>query len=145
MFRTLKDLSEAAQACVALLHQVGEQLATFQATPNPDLAQKIQDLEVSRATWEAEVEALILKAKGQYDSARNAEERQKTMKKAMNAEPEDGGVEGMEELAAAYREAGLNFSPPHAQGGEGEELLPVPTSLAILAKMAPINAKWAGR
>jgi len=142
MFRSIKALSEAAQACVDLLSGIRADLASAEPAQDPELEQAVQRLEVSRAKWEAEIEALILKAKGQYDSARNAEERTKTMKKSYNAEADEGDAQSMEDVANAYRELGYNLSGGDGEGGEPNGVQPVPEGLAPHTKMAPVMAKW---
>ena len=65
----------------------------------------------------AEAHALILKAKGQYDSARAAEERTRRLA----SEPEEGPDERLEALRDAYAEVGV----PVGDGGFGaQEELP---------------------
>lgn len=41
--------------------------------------ERLNQLELTRATWEAEIEALLLKAESTYKSASNAESRSRTM------------------------------------------------------------------
>lgn len=88
------------------------------ASEDHSLRERLEALELKRATWEAEIEALVLKAKGQYDSARNAEERTKTMKKAYETDSEEGALEGEAEILEAYRKLGI---VPVDNGAASEE------------------------
>jgi len=95
---------------------------------------RLEDLERTRARWEAEMEALVLKADSTLKSASNAESRSRTM------------LRHAEKLADPFAEEGEEVETP-APGGhdpriETEEVLQVPVRLAPNNKAYALRAKW---
>ena len=95
---------------------------------------RLQELEVSRARWEAEIEASMLRADSTLKSAANAEARSRTM------------VRHAEKLVDPFSEEGDEV-PETAPGGddprgEAEELLQVPVGMAPNNKAHALRAKW---
>jgi len=157
MFRPFRHLSEVLQGCKTALEFLGDGVARHnrlqEGEDGEGLMQRIVVLEVARATWEsdwlaarvlfeAQIEAGIQKAKSHYDGARNAEERARTMKKAANAQTDDGDSTGEADIIAAYAEMG--FVPRgNGEGGEEEELSAVHELLAVPgSKQAALIAKF---
>ena len=95
---------------------------------------RLQELERTRAYWEAQMEALVLKADSTLKSASNAESRSRTM------------VRHAEKLVDPFSEEGDEV-PETAPGGddprgEAEELLQVPVGMAPNNKAHALRAKW---
>ena len=96
--------------------------------------ERLEELERSRAHWEAQMEALILKADSTLKSASNAESRSRTM------------VRHAEKLVDPFSEEGDEVPETAPRGDdpriEAEELLPVPVGLATNNKAEAMRAKW---
>ena len=95
---------------------------------------RLQELEISRAKWEAEIEASMLKADSTLKSAANAESRSRTM------------VRHAEKLVDPFDEESDEV-PEAVPGGddpriETEEVLQVPLGLATNNKAEALRAKW---
>ena len=103
------------------------------------LDERLKKLELSRSLWEAEMEAEVLKAKGKYQAASNAEGRARTQAKfdEENAPPSDPDLgegiapEGGPELL-------FGDVPP---GGQ-TEMLPLPVGVEATPKEARKRLKF---
>ena len=84
MFQAFRDLSEGVRGMVAAL----EGLQRSQADDlelrrsSGDMEERVSALELSRALWEADVEAEFKKAESSRQAAMNAESRTRTMKRS---------------------------------------------------------------
>jgi len=107
-------------------------LADLQRETGPGEA-RLEELERSRAMWEAEIGALIVKAESSFKAARNAEERARGMAKAY--EKLDPFREEVEEVETLLRQ-------PDAPRSEEEGLLPVHLDLAPNNKAYALRSKW---
>lgn len=105
-----------------------------QRTDAGPFEERLEDLERTRARWEAEMEAILLKADSTLKSASNAESRSRTMMKHAEklADPLDFESEVVE---AAVPEG-------YAPGGEEEELQPLPLDVALTPKEFALRAKF---
>jgi len=74
ILRDFRALTEAIQG----LSEHVRQARVVLARSNPQEA-RLEELERARAKWEAEMEAMIIKAESIYKSANNAESRARTM------------------------------------------------------------------
>ena len=83
MFRAFREHTEAIQTLkVALKELAAVMLEDLKERDSAGGAlDRIDDLERSRARWEAELEGMILKAEGTLKAANNAESRARTMKR----------------------------------------------------------------
>lgn len=149
MFGVIRDLVESNRRLRIAILAVGEHLDKMNSMPaepvvldQSDLLSRLDDLERSRALWEATMEAELLKAESQYKSARNAESRARTM--AASDEDNEGDLPSAEEIAAAYREAGI-VPPGDASGGEGDGVQLVRTGVeGESAKASAVRFKFGG-
>jgi len=107
-------------------------LAELQRETGPAEA-RLEELERSRAMWEAEMGALIVKADSSFKAARNAEERARGMLKAY--EKADPFRDEGEEVETPLRQ-------PDAPRSEEEGLLPMHLDMAPNNKAYALNAKW---
>ncbi len=96
--------------------------------------ERLQELERTRAMWEAEMEALQVKADSTLKSASNAESRSRTMLRHAEKLADPLDFEG-EEIEAAVP-AG------HAPGGEEEGLQPVHLGVAPSHKELALRHKF---
>ena len=97
------------------------QLIELQRETGPS-DERLQELERTRAMWEAEMEALVLKADSTYKAASNAEARSRTMLR--NAEKiADPFAEEGDEVEAAVHSG-------HDPRVEEEPMLAMPVGLA---------------
>jgi len=103
------------------------------------LRKRLEAIELERAKWQAECEATLMKAEGQFKAARNAEERTKTM---VNHESGKGSVASEEEVFQAYRALGLGVSPGDAEAGEGERVLEMPEAVEMDLKAKALRMKF---
>ena len=125
MFAVFRRLSEAIEALAEVQRQAGP--ATHRLAK---LEQLVVDLELSRAKWEVEVEATLLRAEGKLKAAANAEARERTMRKTYGreADPFADESEGVEAPAAP------------AGDDEGSEEKRVPDLLVGMAPDSKANA-----
>jgi len=120
MFKSTRELLEIQRKQAgSLAGIVRAMLLAREGEPDQVSALKarIEELDLGNSKWQAECEATLMKATGQYNSARNAEERTKTM---VNHESGEGSVASEEEVFQAYRALGLGVSPGNAEAGEAE-------------------------
>lgn len=94
----------------------------------PRLEGRLEELERTRAKWEAELEGLMLKAEGKFNAARAAEERTRAKEKRAEElhEAVHGDPEELEDLPPEYRELLRRLD---GEGGEGEGVQPMPAGL----------------
>ncbi len=108
----VQDLVRAVGSIADALERVGILLAERQSDDGTDrkdldrLDDRLDDLERSRALWEANMEAELVRADSTYKAARNAESRARTQLKALDESDEDG-MGSEEELRQAYAALGL--------------------------------------
>jgi len=128
MFSRIKQLAASSQEAVQALLHISALLSSVleRWQEDGDLGGRLEELERSRALWEAEVDALIMRAESTLKAAKNAEMRSKTMAKTYESFFDTVGENGIEALqAAAWR------AVPDADGapGDEEELQSVPLGL----------------
>jgi hypothetical protein len=116
----------------------GERLEALEA--------RIRDLEANHERAFAEAEAVMLKAKATFNSARAAEERTKRYAEQLEHGSGDGDESGDDEAAealrAAYADAGLPLD--NGLGGEESGVHPMRDRMAPRrASQAALQAKWA--
>tara|TARA_Y100000310_G_scaffold66456_1_gene61796 strand:+ start:142 stop:564 length:423 start_codon:yes stop_codon:yes gene_type:complete len=84
MFRAFRELSEGVRGMVialdGLTRSQAEDLELRKASG--DIEERVSALELSRALWEADVEAEFKKAESSRQAAMNAESRTRTMKRS---------------------------------------------------------------
>jgi hypothetical protein len=135
--RALQAVVQIAQILEGLLEAV-HGLSHGSAT-DPDVAKRLAAVEREFERRNAEAEGLLLRAKGQLDAARAAEERQRRL-----AERSPESSEPIEELAEAYAQGGV----PQADGddGSGQGVLALHGSLASRrdSKSNAYAMKWGG-
>lgn len=141
MFRAFRGFTDAVQSLVIVLQGLASLLSRHLKVQEASgtLRERVDDLERTRAQWEAQVEADMLKAESKYSSVRNAEERTRKMAKVYEAAGE--GDEGGEDsgVAEALRQLILQGN---VDTGEDQELPAVHPSLEFDGKSQALNAKW---
>jgi len=141
MFGQSKKLAEALQALNANMMSLQQRLTDLrqETSHDPTLATRVEALERSRATWEAEIDATLTRAENTLRNARAAEERARV--KLKKAESIDGDEEGDEVFAAWVEEMARRNG--EASGNEGMQ--PVHQALGRHAsKQAAKAMKWGG-
>ena len=157
---SIKRASEALQRLVSAIEAVSNHLARLAdmaaeaQVEGQGSSERIEALEASRAAWEADwkaervlfeaqIAAGVGKAESKFQSARNAEERARTMK-ASYATFEEGDLASEEDVLAAYRQ--LGFVPASdANGGVPGELPAVSAGVEVGNPKAPaLRAKFRG-
>jgi len=91
MFSTFRRLVDALEGLRGALETAEEQRAEAGSA-----LERIESLELSRGQWEAEVEAVLMKAEGKLQAANNAEARERTMRKSYEKHVDPFGDEGAE-------------------------------------------------
>jgi len=121
MFKSIRALTDAIQTMnVAILAALKAQEAKG---PSED---RLADLEISRATWEAEMEGVLMKAEGKLKAANNAESRTRTMVKHYEKDADPFG----EDSDAPEVQGTLDLPPEHVQFGGEEGVYPLQENLA---------------
>ena len=126
----IRELSKALLTVGGILEVASE----VQAENGPAL-ERLEELERSRAHWEAQIEAVLLKADSTLKSASNAEARSRTMLRHAEKLSDPLDFEG-EELPAAVPEGDV-------PRGEEERLQPVRVGVEeITAKEQRLRMKF---
>jgi len=141
MFGESRATREAAQSIVEALSRVNATLAKALAAvgDDPRLQSRIEELELGRAKWEAEVEGTLLKAQGQLKASSAAESRARTMERhAETRTPEDDypSEEGIPP-------EGYDVGPGDDSFGEEEGLHPLRLDVETSPKNRALRAKFA--
>jgi len=132
---TLKVLSEIRAIPVSLHRLAGaiDRLCESQREAAP-IEGRVEELERSRAGWEARMEAELLKADSTYKSASNAESRARTMKRSYEHLIDPLADEG-EELEASVPSG-------NAEGSPQEWLPPMRPDVAQDPKANAVRSKF---
>jgi len=125
-FRRIADALERLAATQTRAVTVAEE-----AHPSEE---RLDDLELGRSRFEAEMEGLLMKAEGKLKAASNAEARERHQRKQYETDldpfPDD-------------REEVEPLDPPsYAQAGEEEEMQPVHMGLEKNSKAYALRAKF---
>lgn len=136
LFREVRALREAIENLARGVIQLGaglHSLIEVQREIGP-ADERLEELERTRARWEAEMEALQLKADSTFKSASNAESRTRTMvrhaEKLADPFPEDG------------EEEPPGVQPTDAERGQEEGLQPVRVAVAPDNKQNALRFKF---
>jgi len=96
--------------------------------------ERLEELERTRAMWEAEMEALVLKADSTLKASSNAESRSRTMLRHAD-KLADPFADDSDEVEA--------LDPPrHVENGEAEEVQVLSVGLERNSKAHALRAKW---
>jgi len=141
MFRSVKELSESLGALIEVVERLSKTLADNLKVLEDGLPirERVEALELSRATHQAEMEALVLKADSLKKVARNAEERTRTMVAKTN-EADGGDSDGEAELLEAVEAYRLQNGDVEA--GEAEGVPAVHRAVEVGSKEAAMMAKF---
>jgi len=144
MFRTLRELSDRGAALVAVMDKISKLLAIQieESLETGDHGDRLDALERSRATWEAEMEAVGMRAGSTLKAARSAEERTRSMVKVAD-EVDDGNSDGEAEIRRALEE--YNLSIRDAETGEAKGLPAVYNDVETRSTKAAMMAKFGYR
>jgi hypothetical protein len=101
MFASIRQASAAIQDLRQGVDELCKLIGTHlqQTSDAGSLADRLDALEISRATWEAEIEAEFTRAETKFKSARNAEERARALGKKRDYQADIFGDESEEEQA----------------------------------------------
>ncbi len=131
---TIQDLTEGVTQLIAMLSE----LPQVSTTDDGALA-RLDALEVRQSVWEAECEAQLVKADSKYKSARNAEERSRTMAKR-DAETSEGSEDGMAEIQEALEQ--IHLQNQHAEGSQENGVQQLRPDLGSHPKATALRAKF---
>lgn len=133
IFRWFRRLVEAIEQLVAAV----QGLATAQEQAGRAL-DRVEALELSRAQFEAEVQGLLLEAKGKLKASLNSEARERQIKKHNERLTDTIG----DDVEEAPEEGGDAVLSEHVAAGEAERMQALRLDLARNPKAAAIAAKW---
>jgi len=123
MFKHIRQLlgaqQDVHQRIAALLEKIDQKL---EARSDERSAERLDELERTRALWEAEVEGQLAKAGSAFRNARSAEERTRSM---VDNVPSEGDASSDDAIEAHIR----SLRDLDANGGEEEGLQPVRKSV----------------
>jgi len=141
MLRFFRAVLSAIREVSVALRQVRDsvQAISTERSDSSDVEARVQTLELGRAKWQAEVEALVLQAKGQFRAASNAEARERTMKESYEKQADIGLDDGPEEFEGDGQES---IFPIHVPTGQENGLQQVPVGMARTRKASAVNAKY---
>lgn len=140
MFQPFRVSIAAIHSLTDVLRGVSAQLAELCAIQKEmgPARERLEQLELGRHTFEAQMEGLVLKAEGKFRSANNAEARERQLKRSYEnlTDPfvEDGD--------RAEAPVGDPDSGDHAAPGKAEGLPPVRLVVAPSNKARAQQAKW---
>jgi len=129
VFSTIRGLRESVDRLTAAVQEIADSQSVSGLSE-----ERLADLERTRALWEAEIEALVLKAEGSYKSASNAEARARTMEKHVEKQLDPFGGEG-EEIPEAVPAGDV-------EGGEEDGVPPVYLDVAEDDKTRALRMKF---
>ena len=137
-FRRLPGVIDELGGSILAVAKLLQALIELQAQKGSS-DERLEELERSRAHWEAQMEAIMLKADSTLKSASNAESRSRTMMKHAEKLADPFDIEGEEEPEG--------ITPRDAPGGEAEGVQPVPLGLeepqGLTFKQIALRAKYA--
>jgi len=133
-FRRLPGVVDGLAVAVLLVAEGLKALIEIEAEKG-SADDRLEELERTRAHWEAQMEAILLKADSTLKSASNAESRSRTMLRHAEKLSDPLGLEG-EEVEETVPEG-------HVPRGEEERLQPVRVDVALSPKELALRAKFA--
>jgi len=141
MFKNIKRLSESVQDLTEGVTQLIVMLSELpqNSTTDDGALARIDALEVRQSVWEAEMDAQLIKADSKYKSARNAEERSRTMAK-QNEETGEGSEDGMAEIQEALQQ--IQLQNQHVEGSQENGVQQLRPNLGSNAKATALRAKF---
>jgi len=139
--KALEDLQASVSELVVALHTAPS--ITFDNLRN--LEQRLDEFELSRAKWQAEMEAALMKADGRYKAAMAAESRARTLRahdekiadEITPVGPEAFDPSGPDGFYDGYIPAG------DAAGGPADGVHGVPVGMEANSKAAAMRGKFA--
>lgn len=142
MFSQFRATQNALQAIPGAVVMLAEQVEKARSTMLgfATLKARLEDLESSRAKWEAEMQAELLKAQGRYQAANNAEGRTQTTIRAYKKLLADVGDASPEE----YEQDDWEDDVPSrdVERGEADGVQPLHLGLETDAKTQRLRAKF---
>jgi len=136
IIREFRSLSGAIQALSNSLNVLAQE-----REGGSDVHSRLDGLEISKLKWEAEMEALILQAKGKYQAANNAEMRTRSMAKHYESELDDFDSDGDE---AEEAQPELDLSGSDVQTSEAGGLYGLPVGMEANGKAIATRMKFGG-
>lgn len=140
MFGRSREISEALQATVQALTVLAD---GGNKTPD-NVASRLEGLELSRAKWEAEMEAQLIKAQAKYQAASNAESRARTQvahyeKIASDIDPHSEATDDEAQEEGYWPD---NLRHGDAEGGDAEGVHSLHVGVEAGTKARAVRAKF---
>jgi len=138
MFSTFRAIRDASQRCASSLSAIAGLLPqVLQArAETEDLVGRLEDLELSRAKWEAEMEAELLRSQSTLRSANNAESRARTMEKRYEEHSDSGDPDSDPQPEPVW------VPPGDVAPSQEDELPPLRMDLEGNNKAYATHLKW---
>jgi len=136
IFRVLKDFSRLVAGVQSLARSISE-MVELQSMQGP-ASDRLDALEMSRARFEAEMEALLMSSDNKLKAAKNAEQRERHQRKAYEEQLDPFDPDSQEGI----QEGRLELPLPHDPPGQAEGLQPLPVGLETNDKKHALNAKF---
>ena len=129
-----KGTEKALREIADVLHEVSGRVAD-----RAELVDRIEELELSRAKWEAEIEGLLMKADSTLKASNNAEARTRTMKKSYESFADELDPDREAEIE---QEVGRHFPIGDVAPSGAEQLPALHVDVAQNAKAAAVRMKF---
>jgi len=141
MFMHFRKRLVAAQGAQGALRDIADVLheVSGRVADRQELVDRIEALELSRATWEAEMAGQVLKADSTLKSANNAEARTRTMRKSFEGFFDEVDTNREAEIA---QEVSQHIPDGNAASSGAEALPALPVDMASNAKAAAMRLKF---
>jgi len=138
--RATEEGLQAIAAAVKTLHDyIGASAQDVEAVRI--LKDRVADLELSRAKGQAEIEAEVMKAKGKYQAASNAESRARTQA-AHYEKNADAGAPDLREESEEDRLERLYWADVEASQANGLPDVPLPVETRRPSKRSALRMKY---
>jgi len=119
MFGNLRRLPGIIEELVDAIRGIAMLLARYlqELSDETTFRDRLQELELSRAKWEAEIEAALVKVESRYKAASSSEARERALRRS-NAGTDNGDLASEDDILDAYRSMGW---VPRGDAEAGEE------------------------
>lgn len=140
MFKTFREAVEAVKALSTQARLLNLSIIEhIELSKGGDgLAERVHALEDERRNWEAEIQALLLKAGGTLQAANNAESRSRTMLR----HAEKFSAEFDSDGEGAFPPEGYELPQGNADFGQQEAVQAMPVGVAITGKENAMRRKF---
>jgi len=137
MFRELRRLPDLIEHLAVSIGDVAGLLQRHlnELSEETRFRDRLEELEMSRARWEAEIEAALVKVESRYKAASSSEARERALRRS-NAGSDGSNFASEEDIVEAYR--ALGFVPQgDGEGGQEDGVLALREDVADPGEVSP--------